>query len=116
MIYHFKILKMSDLIEEKYKDLLTEPPPSQLKSVIQCQHQCGHRFIRDSHILRHLRYKKCDDVNNTQKNIQNPENEMLDQQSLKINENDSNNCKLYKCKFCGITYNHPSGKKEKRKT
>ena len=33
---------------------------------------------------------------------------MLDQQSLKMNEKDSNNCKFYECKFCGITYNRPS--------
>ena len=97
---------MSDLINEKYEDLLTEPPSSELKSIIQCHHhQCGHRFIRDCHILRHLRFRKCD---NTQKNIQNHENVVLDQQSLKMNEKDCNNCEFYKCEFCGITYNHPS--------
>ena len=80
---------MTNLDNKKCVDILSEPPPSSLKSIIHCPCQCSNRFLRDCHILRHLRFRNCNDVINTQKY-------------------DSKNYTFYKCKFCGITYNHPS--------
>ena len=58
---------MTNLVNKKHGDILSEPPKSTLKSIIKCPCNCSYRFNRDCHILRHLRFENFNDVINTQK-------------------------------------------------